>query len=124
MSSMAATLAASLPSLPAAKIATPQAPAPAKVPQRMEGVVDPEASRDIESIQLNSLVRILHLTPPHSTSPPPSHIPLPPNPTSPSLIHCMGNTAEYITSRLGSSKNNETFHRQPSRTSSNIISAR
>jgi translation initiation factor 3 subunit H len=66
MTSMAATLAASLPALPAAKSAAPATPAPAKVPQRMEGVVDPEALRDVESIQLNSLVRLKHI--PKSTT--------------------------------------------------------
>ncbi|WVQ81548.1 hypothetical protein IAT38_003672 [Cryptococcus sp. DSM 104549] len=48
-------------SLPAAvsRQATPQpaaAPTSVKVPQRLEGVVDVEAAREIESVQLNSLV--------------------------------------------------------------------
>jgi translation initiation factor 3 subunit H len=52
--SMAAALAASLPApvLPQAE-AQPQV---TKVPQRLEGVVDPEALRDVESVSLNSLV--------------------------------------------------------------------
>lgn len=54
MTSMAAAIAASLPAQ-----ATPEpapAPAPAKVPARMEGFLDVEASRDVESVKLNSLV--------------------------------------------------------------------
>jgi translation initiation factor 3 subunit H len=56
--SMAAALAASLPApvIPQAE-AQPQV---TKVPQRLEGVVDPEALRDVESVSLNALVRILH----------------------------------------------------------------
>lgn len=54
MTSMAAAIAASLPAQ-----VTPEptpAPAPAKVPARMEGFLDVEASRDVESVKLNSLV--------------------------------------------------------------------
>lgn len=53
---MAAALAASLPApvLPQAD-AQPQV---TKVPQRLEGVVDPEALRDVESVSLNALVRV------------------------------------------------------------------
>ena len=52
--SMAATLAASLPA-PVLPTAAPQ-PQVTKVPQRLEGVVDPEALRDVESVKLNALV--------------------------------------------------------------------
>lgn len=54
---MAAALAASLPApvLPQAD-AQPQV---TKVPQRLEGVVDPEALRDVESVSLNALVRVM-----------------------------------------------------------------
>jgi translation initiation factor 3 subunit H len=53
---MAAALAASLPApvLPQAE-AQPQV---TKVPQRLEGVVDPDALRDVESVSLNALVRV------------------------------------------------------------------
>lgn len=58
MTSMAAALAASL---PAPSVARPTqsisaAPKSTQVPQRMEGVVDVEAAREVESVQLNSLV--------------------------------------------------------------------
>ena len=58
--SMAAALAASLPApvIPQAE-AQPQV---TKVPQRLEGVVDPEALRDVESVSLNSLVRVSRST--------------------------------------------------------------
>lgn len=52
--SMAAALAASLPA-PVLPQAAPQ-PQVTKVPQRLEGVVDPEAARDVESVKLNALV--------------------------------------------------------------------
>jgi len=54
---MAAALAASLPApvLPQAD-AQPQV---TKVPQRLEGVVDPEALRDVESVSLNALVCVM-----------------------------------------------------------------
>jgi hypothetical protein len=54
---MAAALAASLPApvLPQAD-AQPQV---TKVPQRLEGVVDPEALRNVESVSLNALVCVL-----------------------------------------------------------------
>lgn len=52
--SMAATLAASLPA-PVLPSSAPQ-PQVTKVPQRLEGVVDPEALRDVESVKLNALV--------------------------------------------------------------------
>ena len=55
--SMAATLAASLPA-PVLPTSAPQ-PQVTKVPQRLEGVVDPEALRDVESVKLNALVREL-----------------------------------------------------------------
>lgn len=58
MTSMAAALAASLPA-PAAARPTQSisaAPKSTQVPQRMEGVVDVEAAREVESVQLNSLV--------------------------------------------------------------------
>jgi translation initiation factor 3 subunit H len=54
---MAAALAASLPAPTQQRVATPQPAAPTKVPQRMEGVVDVEAAREVETVQLNSLVR-------------------------------------------------------------------
>jgi hypothetical protein len=57
--SMAAALAASLPA-PVAPQAESQ-PQVTKVPQRLEGVVDPEALRDVESVSLNSLVRVISL---------------------------------------------------------------
>jgi translation initiation factor 3 subunit H len=57
MTSMAATLAASL---PAPTITQKQKEQnftqSAKVPQRMEGVLDVEAAREVESVNLNSLV--------------------------------------------------------------------
>jgi hypothetical protein len=53
---MAAALAASLPAPTQQRVATPQPAAPTKVPQRMEGVVDVEAAREVETVQLNSLV--------------------------------------------------------------------
>lgn len=57
MTSMAAALAASLPA-PVVRAPTPlQAPKATAVPQRLEGVVDAEAARDVESVKLNSLVR-------------------------------------------------------------------
>ena len=55
MTSMAAALAASLPAAPVVKQVS-QAPKSVQVPQRMEGVVDVDATRDIESVQLSSLV--------------------------------------------------------------------
>lgn len=54
MTSMAAALAASLPA-PVLPTVAPQ-PQVTKVPQRLEGVVDPEALRDVESVKLNALV--------------------------------------------------------------------
>lgn len=57
--SMAAALAASLPA-PVVPQAESQ-PQVTKVPQRLEGVVDPEALRDVESVSLNSLVRVISL---------------------------------------------------------------
>ena len=54
---MAAALAASLPA-PVVPQAESQ-PQVTKVPQRLEGVVDPEALRDVESVSLNSLVRVI-----------------------------------------------------------------
>ena len=54
---MAAALAASLPAPVQAILPTAQtAPTPTKVPQRLEGVVDAEAARDVEAVSLNSLV--------------------------------------------------------------------
>jgi hypothetical protein len=55
--SMAAALAASLPA-PVVQQAEAQ-PQVTKVPQRLEGVVDPEALRDVESVSLNALVRVI-----------------------------------------------------------------
>lgn len=55
MTSMAAAIAASLPAQ-VAPTAAPT-PAPAKVPARMEGFLDVEAARDIDAVNLNSLVR-------------------------------------------------------------------
>lgn len=55
MTSMAAAIAASLPAVQAAPTPAP-APAPAKVPARMEGFLDVEAAREVESVKLNSLV--------------------------------------------------------------------
>ena len=55
MTSMAAALAASLPAAPVVK-KDEGAPQSVKVPQRMEGVVDVDASREVESVQLSSLV--------------------------------------------------------------------
>jgi len=52
---MAAALAASLPAAPIVKQVS-QAPKSVQVPQRMEGVVDVDAAREIESVQLSSLV--------------------------------------------------------------------
>ncbi len=61
MTSMAATLAASLARLPVATLpqpaSIPNGPRSIKVPQRMEGVVDVEGAKEVESINLNSLVR-------------------------------------------------------------------
>jgi hypothetical protein len=57
MTSMAAALAATLPAAPIAK-PVEQTQQAVKVPQRMEGVVDVDASRDVESVQLSSLVRV------------------------------------------------------------------
>lgn len=57
MTSMAAALAASLPQvLPNAPKIDPLANVPTKVPQRMEGVVDAEALREVESLGISSLV--------------------------------------------------------------------
>ena len=60
MTSMAATLAASLPRPPVVPVPQPaaqrNAPSSTKVPQRMEGVLDVEASREVETVKLNSLV--------------------------------------------------------------------
>ncbi|BEI87509.1 uncharacterized protein CcaverHIS019_0102270 [Cutaneotrichosporon cavernicola] len=53
MTSMAAAIAASLPAQVAPTPAP--APAPAKVPARMEGFLDVEAAREVESVKLNSL---------------------------------------------------------------------
>lgn len=71
--SMAAALAASLPApvLPTA----PVEPQTTKVPQRLEGFVDPEAQRNVESIKLNSLVFMKMLK--HSTD----TLPSPPAPS-------------------------------------------
>ncbi|WWC64947.1 uncharacterized protein I303_107561 [Kwoniella dejecticola CBS 10117] len=78
MTSMAAALAASLPAA-ISRTATPQ-PAtsstqqPKQFPQRLEGVVDVEAARDVESVQLNSLVFLKMMK--HSTDilpPPPAN---------------------------------------------------
>ena len=60
MTSMAATLAASLPRIPIAPAPQPtipqlNGPSSTKVPQRMEGVVDVEAAKEIDSVKLNSL---------------------------------------------------------------------
>jgi hypothetical protein len=58
MTSMAAALAASL---PAAIVPTPVknvVSGGAKVPARMEGVVDVEGNKEVESVRINSLVRI------------------------------------------------------------------
>ena len=55
--SMAAALAASLPAPVAPQVEFQ--PQVTKVPQRLEGVVDPEALRDVESVSLNSLVRVI-----------------------------------------------------------------
>lgn len=57
MTSMAAALAASLPAA-ISRQATPQPAAqqPSKVPQRLEGVVDVEATREVENVSLSSLV--------------------------------------------------------------------
>lgn len=52
---MAAALAAKLPAPAPVQQSAPQ-PQATKVPQRMEGVVDPEATREVESVQLSSLV--------------------------------------------------------------------
>ncbi|WOO82258.1 Eukaryotic translation initiation factor 3 subunit H [Vanrija pseudolonga] len=71
MTSMAAAIAASLPAQTAPTPAP--APAPAKVPARMEGFLDVEAARDVESVKLSSLVFLKVLK--HSTdslpAPPP-----------------------------------------------------
>lgn len=57
MASMAATLAASLPApVLAQKPKESSSTQSAKVPQRMEGVLDVEATREVESVNLNSLV--------------------------------------------------------------------
>lgn len=61
MASMAATLAASLPRPPLVPVAQPNqsnGPSTTKVPQRMEGVVDVEGTKEVESVNLNSLVSI------------------------------------------------------------------
>ncbi|WVR08812.1 hypothetical protein IAU60_005870 [Kwoniella sp. DSM 27419] len=56
MTSMAAALAASLPTT-VVRQATPQPVAqPKQFPQRLEGVVDVEGAREVESVQLSSLV--------------------------------------------------------------------
>lgn len=52
---MAAALAAKLPAPAPVQQSAPQ-PQVTKVPQRMEGVVDPEATREVESVQASSLV--------------------------------------------------------------------
>lgn len=59
---MAAALAASLPAA-ISRQATPQPAAqqPSKVPQRLEGVVDVEAAREVENVSLSSLVSRLVL---------------------------------------------------------------
>jgi hypothetical protein len=56
MTSMAAALAASLPAPVAPTPAQQSAPKATSVPQRLEGVIDPEAAREVESVKLNSLV--------------------------------------------------------------------
>lgn len=56
MASMAATLAASLPAPVVQAKPAVQASQSAKVPQRMEGVLDVEAAREVESVNMNSLV--------------------------------------------------------------------
>ncbi|TYJ56826.1 hypothetical protein B9479_002436 [Cryptococcus floricola] len=57
MTSMAAALAASLPSAASRQTTPlPQKEAASKVPQKLEGAVDAEALREVESVQLNSLV--------------------------------------------------------------------
>ncbi len=60
MTTMAATLAASLPRAPVGPVpplaAQTNGPSTTKVPQRMEGVLDVEGAREVESINLNSLV--------------------------------------------------------------------
>lgn len=58
MTSMAAALAASLPAAPVVKQNTDTSHQAVKVPQRLEGVVDVDASRDIERVQLSSLVSL------------------------------------------------------------------
>ncbi|OCF45604.1 translation initiation factor 3 subunit H [Kwoniella heveanensis CBS 569] len=78
MTSMAAALAASLPAA-VSRQATPQPSAtaqPAKVfPQRLEGVVDVEGAREVESVQLSSLVFLKMMK--HSTD----ILPAPPSST-------------------------------------------
>ncbi|WVF67812.1 hypothetical protein IAT40_002573 [Kwoniella sp. CBS 6097] len=78
MTSMAAALAASLPAA-VSRQATPQpssAAQPAKVfPQRLEGVVDVEGAREVESVQLSSLVFLKMMK--HSTD----ILPAPPSST-------------------------------------------
>ncbi|KAI9637150.1 uncharacterized protein MKK02DRAFT_45862 [Dioszegia hungarica] len=74
MASMAATLAASLPAPVVAQKPKEQSSSQsAKVPQRMEGVLDVEAAREVESVNLNSLALLKIMK--HSTDilpPPPS----------------------------------------------------
>ncbi|WWC98415.1 hypothetical protein V866_005306 [Kwoniella sp. B9012] len=79
MTSMAAALAASLPAA-ISRTGTPQPAStqqqqqPKQFPQRLEGVVDVEAAREVESVQLNSLVFLKIMK--HSTDilpPPPAN---------------------------------------------------
>ncbi|WVW80707.1 hypothetical protein I302_102693 [Kwoniella bestiolae CBS 10118] len=80
MTSMAAALAASLPAAisrtgtPQPSTTTQQQQQPKQFPQRLEGVVDVEAAREVESVQLNSLVFLKMMK--HSTDilpPPPAN---------------------------------------------------
>lgn len=62
MTSMAAALAASLPAAISRQVTPlPAAQQPSKVPQRLEGVVDVEAAREVENVSLSSLVSRLVL---------------------------------------------------------------
>ncbi|WVO13668.1 hypothetical protein L204_101289 [Cryptococcus depauperatus] len=73
MASMAATLAASLPTAVSRQVTSPPAPPqPSNVPQRLEGVVDVEAAKEVETVQLNSLVFLKIMK--HSTD----NLPAPP----------------------------------------------
>jgi hypothetical protein len=56
MTSMAAAIAASLPAQAAPSPTPAPAPATAKVPARMEGFLDADGAREVESVKLNSLV--------------------------------------------------------------------